>query len=102
MSGERPDTGPGSRYLYAPFKDQDAAFHHYEARLALQERTAIRAETERAVNEEKQKLVERRFNQIDGRLDRIDALISRLAWLIMAAILGGFMSFMLKGGFLGA
>lgn len=100
MSSER--SGVGSRFLYAPFKDQEAAFHHFEARLALLERTAIRAETDRAVNEEKQKLLERRFTQIDGRLDRIDALISRLAWLIMAAIVGGFMSFLLKGGILSA
>lgn len=100
MSAER--TGVGSRFLYAPFKDPEAAFHHLDARVAALEGMAVRVETDRAVNEEKQKLKERRFSQIDGRLDRIDALISRLAWLIMAAIVGGFMSFLLKGGIFSA
>ena len=58
-------------------------------------------ETYRAVNEEKQKRLETHFSQIDKRLDRIDALISRLVWLILAAIIGGFMSFVLKGNLLG-
>ncbi len=99
MSAER--AGVGSRFLYAPFKDPAAAFQHFDARLTVLEAMAVRAETDRAVNEEKQKLLERRFNQIDGRLDRIDALISRLGWLVMAAIVGGFMSILLKGGVIG-
>ncbi len=54
-------------------------------------------ETDRAVSEEKRKFMEARFNQIDRRLDKIDGHISRLVWLIIAAILGGFMSFVMQG-----
>ncbi|MGB3555858.1 MAG: hypothetical protein WBA25_14605 [Jannaschia sp.] len=94
--------GGGSKFLYAPFEDTATAFERAEMRLALVEGASIRMETERAVNEEKQKLMQSRFNGIDKRLDRIDALISRLVWLIVAAILGGFMSFVLKGSLIGA
>lgn len=93
--------GGGSRFLYAPFQDTEAAFRRTEERLAMIEAVAIRSETDRAVNEEKQIRLETRFNQIDRRLDRIDALISRLVWLIVAAIVGAFMSFLLKGSLLG-
>ncbi|MEM8822180.1 MAG: hypothetical protein AAGF30_01090 [Pseudomonadota bacterium] len=56
-------------------------------------------ETQHAVNEEKQKLWDARFGLIDKRLDRIDGLIARLAWLIIAAIIGSLMSFVMMGGF---
>ena len=92
--------GGGSRFLYAPFQDTEAAFQRTEERLASIEAASVRMETERAVNAEKQKRLDTQFNQIDGRLDRIDALISRLVWLIVAAILGGLMSFILEGRFL--
>ena len=91
----------GSRFLYAPFSDTEAAFRRAEERLAAVETAAARLETYRAVNEEKQKRLETHFSQIDKRLDRIDALISRLVWLILAAIIGGFTSFVLKGNLLG-
>jgi hypothetical protein len=42
-----------------------------------------------------------RFNQIDGRLDKIDGHIARLVWLIIAAIIGGFMSFVMQGSLVG-
>lgn len=89
--------GGGSRFLYAPFSDTEAAFQRTEDRLAYVEAASARAETDRAVNEEKQKRMETRFNGIDLRLDRIDALISRLVWLIVAAIVGGLMSFLIEG-----
>ncbi|CTQ34243.1 hypothetical protein [Jannaschia rubra] len=91
----------GSRFLYAPFRDTEAAFRLTDERLARIEMVIARLETDRAVEAEKQKRLETRFNQIDGRLDRIDALISRLVWLIVAAIVGGFMSILLKGGPIG-
>ncbi len=92
--------GGGSRFLYAPFQDTEAAFQRTEERLAYIEAASVRLETERAVNAEKQKRLDGRFNHIDLRLDRIDALISRLVWLIVAAIVGGLMSFLVEGRFL--
>ncbi|MEO0859918.1 MAG: hypothetical protein AAFY65_04840 [Pseudomonadota bacterium] len=91
----------GSRFLYAPFQDTEASFARMEARLASVEAIISRLETDRAVNAEKQVRLEERFNQIDTRLDRIDGLISRLVWLIVAAIVGGFMSFLLRGSLTG-
>lgn len=39
-----------------------------------------------------------RFNSLINRLDRIDGHIGKLVWLVIAAILGAFMSFVIKGG----
>ncbi|MCK0166896.1 hemolysin XhlA family protein [Jannaschia sp. S6380] len=91
----------GSRFLYAPFQDTETAFRLTEERLACVETVIARLETDRAVDAEKQIRLETRFNQIDNRLDRIDALISRLVWLIVAAIVGGFVSVALQGNAVG-
>lgn len=86
----------------APFEDVEAVFRNLDHRLALVERAVARLETEGAVNEQKRKFMEERFNQIDTRLDRIDGHMSRLVWLILTAILGGFMAFVLRGSLLNA
>lgn len=91
----------GSKYLYAPFDDTEVAFQRAEERLSSLEAAFVVFSTERAVNEEKQKRLETRFMQIDKRLDRVDALIARLVWLIVTAIIGGFMSFLMKGNLFG-
>lgn len=39
-----------------------------------------------------------RHSAVIKRLDKIDGHISKLVWLIMAAIVGGFMTFILNGG----
>ncbi len=95
MSSNRTPSGPN--YQRVPFDDIETMFHRMDARLTKIEAAIIRLETERAVNEEKQKFMEGRFNQIDTKLMRIDGHISRLVWLIIAAIVGGFMSFIMQG-----
>ena len=86
-----------ARFVMPPYDDVEDVFRYIDRRLTAVERTLAGLETERAVNEEKRKFMEGRFNQIDLRLDRIDGHVSRLVWLIIAAILGGFMSFVLRG-----
>ncbi len=88
---------PVTQYQRVPFDDIETMFHRMDARLTKIEAAIIRLETERAVNQEKQKFMEGRFNQIDTKLGRIDGHISRLVWLIIAAIVGAFMSFILQG-----
>ena len=88
---------PVPHYARLPFDDIETMFHRMDARLTKIEAAIIRLETERAVNEEKQKFMEGRFNQIDSKLMRIDGHISKLVWLIIAAILGAFMSFIMQG-----
>ncbi|MEL6548792.1 MAG: hypothetical protein AAFQ54_00960 [Pseudomonadota bacterium] len=81
--------------------DADALVAAMDARLASVEGAMHIVETERAVNEEKEKFMVSRFNALDGRLDRIDGHIAKLVWLILAAIIGGFMSLVIRGGLLG-
>lgn len=90
------------RTSYVPFESTKGMFRHLENRLSAVEATLTLIETERAVSEEKRKFMEVRFNGIDGRLDKIDGHISRLVWLIIAAILGGLMSFAMQGSVLNA
>lgn len=83
-------------YVY-PFDDMESVFRRIDQRIAAIERSTVVLDRELAVSEEKRKFVDQRFNQIDIRLERIDGHISRLVWLIIAAIIGGFMSFLMKG-----
>lgn len=76
-----------------------ALIRHIEKRLGSLELSAAAMETERAVSEEKRKFMAARFNQIDRRLDKIDGHIARLVWLIIAAIVSGFVSIVMQGGF---
>lgn len=39
-----------------------------------------------------------RYRNIEKRLDRIDGHIAKLVWLIIAAIVGGLMAFIMQGG----
>ena len=89
---------------FAPYDGTQAMFRQVEKRLTSLELTVAAMETERAVSEEKRKFMEARFNHIDRRLEKIDSHVSKLVWLIIATILGAFMSVVLQGvpgGFVG-
>jgi hypothetical protein len=96
------DAGGASRLILSSTDDVDDVFRHIDLRLTEVERGLARLETDRAISEERRKFMEERFNQLDTRLDRIDGHITRLVWLIIAAILGGFMSFVLRGALVSA
>ena len=83
---------------YAQLEAFQAMYQHMEKRMNSIGLTVAAMETERAVSEEKRKFMEARFNQIDRRLEKIDGHISRLVWLIIAAIMGAGMSFVMSGG----
>ena len=86
---------------YAPAIEGDPSLMGIDERLRNLELTVNRLQTERAVDLEKQKFMEERFNQLDTRLDTIDGHVSRLVWLLIATIIGGFMSFIFQGGLTG-
>ena len=83
---------------YVSHESTQQLLRHQEKRLTSLELTVATIETDRAVSEEKIKFMNARFDQIDRRLERIDGHISRLVWLIIAAMVGGFMSFLMRGG----
>lgn len=82
----------------APHESTLQLFRQQERRLNSLELSVAAIETDRAVSEEKLKFMNARFDQIDRRLEKIDGHISRLVWLIIAAIVGGTMSFVMQGG----
>ena len=43
-----------------------------------------------------------RHESVMRRLDKIDGHISKLVWLIIVAIVGAFMTFVINGGLVGA
>lgn len=95
---EQDETGAQLLDAYAQFDNIQAMFRHVEKRLNSLALTVAAMETERAVSEEKRKFMEARFSHIDRRLEKIEGHISRLVWLIIAAIMGAGMSFVLSGG----
>lgn len=88
----------GSPHYVYPFDDLEQVFRRIDERITAIERAMVTLDRDLAVSEEKRRFVDQRFNQIDVRLSRIDGHVSRLVWLIIAAIVGGFMSFLMKGG----
>ena len=92
-----PDIGGTSRLIVTPFEDAEDVFRRIDTRLSLVEQRLARLETDRAVSEEKRKFMERRFNDLDSRLDQIDGHISRLVWLILATIIGGWLTYLMRG-----
>ncbi|MEM1350728.1 MAG: hypothetical protein AAGF27_00200 [Pseudomonadota bacterium] len=91
---------PRAPHFVYPFDDFETIFQRIDMRITAIEKATITIERELAIAEEKRKFVEQRFNEMDRRLDRIDGHISRLVWLIIAAIVGGFISFVMKGALL--
>ena len=55
-----------------------------------------------AVRAEQAKHIDARFDSLDKRVsagfDRMDGLVSRIVWLIITALIGGVMAFILSGG----
>lgn len=55
-----------------------------------------------AVRAEQAKHIDKRFDDLETRLDkgftRFDGLVSRIVWLIVTALIGGVMAFILGGG----
>ena len=92
------DAGPDMPPTYAQIENMQTMYRQVEKRLNSIGLTVAAMETERAVSEEKRKFMEARFTHIDRRLEKIDNHISRLVWLIIAAIMGAGMSFVMSGG----
>ena len=55
-----------------------------------------------AVNAERRAQSEADFRRVYDRLDKIDGNLSKVVWIVLAAVIGGFLTFMMQGGFASA
>lgn len=69
-----------------------------DARVSALEVWRYSQERDAAVLEERRRSEAVEFERVNRRLDKIEQLISRLVWLIMVAIVGAFMTFVINGG----
>lgn len=97
MSDQGDSEMPGQP-SFAQLEAFQAMYGHMEKRMNSIGLTVAAMETERAVSEEKRKFMDARFTHIDRRLEKIEGHIGRLVWLIIAAIMGAGMSFVMSGG----
>lgn len=74
------------------FARLDERFDRIEERFARGDERLTKLEVKSAVDHE-------RHENILKRLDKIDGHIARLVWLIITAIIGAFMVFLIRGGF---
>ena len=86
---------------HGPLADAEAVYRLLDGRISVVESELGRVETHNAVREEKRRFDESRLRDMDARIDRIEGHLSKLVWLIVAAILGGFMSIVTKGALIG-
>lgn len=70
----------------------DERFDRIEERFARGDERLTELEVKSAVDHE-------RHDNIIKRLDKIDGHINKLVWLIITAIIGAFMAFLIRGGF---
>jgi hypothetical protein len=71
---------------------------HHESRIeAAHDRLAV---VEKRVNdlERQGDRADERFKHIQGSLDSIQVSISRVNWIIITAVIGGIMAFIVEGG----
>lgn len=74
------------------FARLEERFDRIDERFARSDERLTKLEVKFAVDHE-------RHENILKRLDRIDGHISKLVWLIITAIIGAFMTFLIRGGF---
>lgn len=74
------------------FTRVEERFDRLDERFGRADDRLTKLEVESAVDHE-------RHENILKRLDRIDGHISKLVWLIITAIIGAFMAFLVRGGF---
>lgn len=76
----------------------DQQIVEHERRLTALERAQSDLYSEFRISEVRREHIDAQFNHIDTRFNKLDSNISRVVWLVLASIVGGFVSFVLKGG----
>ena len=51
--------------------------------------------------QERRTSADERFDRVETRLDKIDAHVGRIVWLLVISILSAFMAFVIRGGLIG-
>ena len=69
-----------------------------EHRMTEDRQRLIALETWKQQSEISGARLDERFTEMGNRLNRIDTNLSRLMWLFIAGIVGGFLTFVMKGG----
>lgn len=54
--------------------------------------------TAQAVDQERRKHMDKRFDALEERMDRLDGHLTKLVWLIITSIVVAFMTFVIGGG----
>lgn len=80
-------------------KKQPTMNQSLASRITSLEQWKQEQEIEVALIKERRATTDERFDRVEKRLDKIDGHVSRLVWLVVAAILSAIVTFTVKGGF---
>lgn len=69
------------------------------ARVVALENWRVQRDIESARHDEKWKHMDEKIDGVEKKVDKISSDISRVMWIIIAAILTAIIAFMVKGGF---
>lgn len=69
------------------------------ARVVALENWRVQRDIESARHDEKWKHMDAKIDGVEKKVDKISSDISRVMWIIIAAILTAIIAFMVKGGF---
>ncbi len=72
-----------------------------EERIARLEEWRGRIQTDLAVQKADREYMQRSFDDMRGRLDRIDGHIAKLVWIVISSLVLGVLAWIYKGGLAG-
>lgn len=68
------------------------------ARLTALEQWQRKAEITDARSDEKWKNVDKRFDDLDGKIEKVSGILSKIMWLVISGLIMAFVAFMIGGG----
>ncbi len=68
-------------------------------RIVVLEKFQVQSEIADARKDEQWKHMDNRFNDLEKKISGVSDTLAKVVWLIISALILGFVSFMIKGGF---
>lgn len=68
------------------------------ARLTALEQWQRKAEITDARSDEKWKNVDKRFDDLDGKIEKVSGILSKIMWLVISGLIMAFVAFLIGGG----
>lgn len=70
----------------------------HDQRIIALEKSHVQMRSDMRDAETRREMIDLRFNQINGRLDKLDVNTNKIVWLVFGGIVSGIVAFIVGGG----